>query len=618
MYSMAKTNKKGYISVSKSDNTQVTKFAEKFNSEVTNDEITFPKALGVKHPFNFEDAEKTYKKTGFVYGAVKKYVHSIIGEFSVKTKDENATIIIKNFIKNSNFRQVIGDWLTEGFVKGNGFLEVDLKEQKLRVVNANNMYVVRDKSGNVLGYNQYIGDSKTYSANKVNPFKPNQIVHLKINQIPDEAYGIGILWPNERVIENICLKEEDWQKLLARKAGAPIHFKIGQPGEAVNPGVIDQIKADLQYMTNKTEWVTDGNVDIKTVDFGEIGKNLADALNHDLLMFSYGTMIPESMLGKGNMAEGLAKTDQEGWHQLISAYQDQLESLIEENLFKPILLANKFDVDVDFVWNLPTDSQINDRMLKLTTLLQNQTLDENIRRYANIEIAKLMGWDGAEKLLTAPSPTANEERKKEDALKQPEVPGAKPMAGQSLKESLINESDLSLSEFANIKEVAGLNYSDYLVKVLEVTTIDKFENLLATDSHQITLGLLSEQDIEKLRTILKTGFKESQTIKQIENNIKSEINLKDRIDEEGNILSAADSRPNMIARTEVVRLSNEGLKSLYKDNGVQEVRWLSALSDRTCPQCDSMNGQVFKINEMNFSTQPPLHPNCRCTLLSVI
>lgn len=599
--------KKGVIIVNKDDGLKA--FKEKFNSKTYDKQVTFPKALGAEHPFNFEDVEKLYCKEGLVYGAVNRYVNSIIGEFSIKTKNPNATKILSDFVKESGFKQRIRDWLVEGFVKGNGFLEIDLKEKKLKLLNANQMYVIRDDIGQVTSYNQYIGDPDKFNAKQVISFKPNQIAHIKINCVGDSPYGLGILWPNERVVQNIVLYEEQLHVLMKRKAGAPIHFKVGVPGEQVNPSVIQAVQQDLQYLTNKTEWVTDANVDIKVIDFEGITKNLTEVLNHDLLMFSYGTLIPESLMGKGNLAEGLGDNNMLDWNRLISSYQDVIESIVEEKIFKQILLMDGLSLDIDFSWNLPSENEINERITKLTALLSNQSLDENIRRYANIEIAKLLGWEGAEDILQKPSVNANEERAKEEALKQPETPGAKPSSAQTAHVHL-NESDddLSIKEWCNMQEIQGFNYTDYITKIIEAVNKDDFTNLRAIKEGDMDLGLLSDNEIEKLRVILKNGFKDNMSMRQIITHIKSEIQFKDRVNEKGELLLNSESRPEMIGRTETVRLSNEGLVSLYKDNGIQKVRWLAALSDRTCAECEALNGQVYSINEI--ANQPPLHPNC--------
>jgi len=212
------------------------------------------------------------------------------------------------------------------------------------------------------------------------------------------------------------------------------------------------------------------------------------------------------------------------------------------------------------------------------------------------------------------------ERDKEAELQQPEIPGEKPGAKESRKvtEAWVWEhADMKLREFVNLKEIQGFNWTQYLKSILSITQSDEFVDLKALDLSEIADGKLSSEQIEKLRDILYNGFKKNKTIRQIESEIKK-MELSDRL-KEGKLIVLAENRPNMIARTETVRLANEGLVKVFKENDVQEVRWLAAISDRTCPQCEQLNGQVFKLNELNQGTnQPPLHSNCRCSLITVI
>lgn len=101
-------------------------------------------------------------------------------------------------------------------------------------------------------------------------------------------------------------------------------------------------------------------------------------------------------------------------------------------------------------------------------------------------------------------------------------------------------------------------------------------------------------------------------------------------------------RREMIARTETIRASNKGTDALYQQWGVQYKEWLTAFDERTCPWCAAMNGKriasgsifhekgtqwnvdmdqdgqkVTKTIKFDYEnvTGPPLHPNCRCTLI---
>jgi len=391
------TSLNGYISIKD-------EIKESFKGEIRDVPISFPKQLGAEHPFRFEDMEKIYKSVGIVTSAINKFTDSIVGDFAIKTKTKKANKLISDFVKNTNFATVLREWIRESLTKGNGFLEIDLLNRKIKVLNANNVYVKRDTKGNVIEYNQWSSDLKRFSrsSSKLITFKPMEIAHLAINKISGDPYGIGIIWQNERVIENLILNEEELHKLISRKAGAPIHVKVGRDGEMIDAAGVDTFKKNLQFMTNKTEWVTDSNVDMKVIDFGEIGKNITDTLNHDMLMFAYGLEIPIVLFGGGNIPEGLAKVQLEAFQRKIGAIQDEIESIIEEHIFKPILEQSGSLDEVEFSWNLPGEEEINNRLEKLTKLIETMNTSDPLRKMAELEIAKLLNLENASDYLSPP------------------------------------------------------------------------------------------------------------------------------------------------------------------------------------------------------------------------
>lgn len=641
---------KGYLAVSDADkaaNSQHLMITQAFKGEVFDKKVRFPKELGTEHPFDFKSVEDVFKRVGVVNGAINKITDAIVGDFIIKAKDANVKELVESFIRDTDFATVLREWIKEGLTKGNGFMELDLKNNKIRVLNANQMYVLRNKQGQVKGYNQWIGDIKRFSINskKLQPFAPEEIAHLRINKIAGEAYGIGVVWSNEQAINNMVLNSEDKQKLYARKAGAPIHVKVGQPGEKVKKEDIDEFKNNLTYMNNKTEWVTDGNVEMSVLDFGEVGKNLSNAEDADMIKLAFGMEIPIVLWGAGNIPEGLAKVQLEAFQRKIKATQNEIESILEEQIFKPFLLANKLEENVEFIWNLPGEDEINQRLEKLKGILSVMTVSGGMKAAIELEIARLLDLQDLDNVLMTPEEgqkkqeedekleKENKEREEEETkIKQPEVPGAKPnanekMPGIQVKKHIhskgvcgLTESEsagMTIKEFVNLKELAGFNYSDYMIRILKRLRIDKFVDLAAVSDKDLAEGLLSKREIQKLRLILKDGFRENKTIRAIEGDIRNSINLKNRI-KNGKIVSAVTTRPIKIARTETVRLANMGLVDTYKDNQIKRVRFLAALSDRTCPICESLNAQVFDIEELEVGlNQPPIHTMCRCSLISI-
>jgi hypothetical protein len=90
-------------------------------------------------------------------------------------------------------------------------------------------------------------------------------------------------------------------------------------------------------------------------------------------------------------------------------------------------------------------------------------------------------------------------------------------------------------------------------------------------------------------------------------------------------------RTESIARTETIAASNEGQRQLWKQaveagelDGDEGREWVAAVgSERTCPICSKLDGQVVGLEEKFVTVDgdrvlgPPAHPMCRCaTVLS--
>jgi SPP1 gp7 family putative phage head morphogenesis protein len=76
-------------------------------------------------------------------------------------------------------------------------------------------------------------------------------------------------------------------------------------------------------------------------------------------------------------------------------------------------------------------------------------------------------------------------------------------------------------------------------------------------------------------------------------------------------------RAQTIAVTEMSRALNTSAMNSYKEYGVEKVEWLAL---EPCDDCEENDGEVRAIDEdfPSGDTEPPVHPNCRCTILPVI
>ena len=71
-------------------------------------------------------------------------------------------------------------------------------------------------------------------------------------------------------------------------------------------------------------------------------------------------------------------------------------------------------------------------------------------------------------------------------------------------------------------------------------------------------------------------------------------------------------RLEAVIRTELMRAYRSGLSTAYQQLGVQRVRWVSALSSRTCAACLARHGTEYPADYVMDS-----HVNCRCVLTPV-
>jgi len=107
-------------------------------------------------------------------------------------------------------------------------------------------------------------------------------------------------------------------------------------------------------------------------------------------------------------------------------------------------------------------------------------------------------------------------------------------------------------------------------------------------------------------------------------------------------LGADDARASMLARTGTIWAFNEGAQQRYRSEGVTVEEWVVTSDDALCPFCQAFDGQKVRLDDafagegdevsgtddetgkkislsLPFEVQhPPLHPNCRCTLVPVL
>ena len=427
----------------------VRKVQEDFKSVTPAEKVTFPKELGIKNENNMDMLESLYRKEGIVTGIIQKYIDFVLGSGCyVTSKDDNAKKIIEEAMESLNFDNILRNWLKEALVKGTGYLELSFNPvsktiDDIKVLNAKYMYIDMDEFGTIKGYNQYVGQitNAWYTSKKYNDvisFEPNEIACLTINKIGDSPYGLGIVQSMLSYVDDFGMMRKNLHMLMDRKANTPIHMKLGANRGGTGPDIIpsdDDVASaskELEYLKNRHEWATGPFVDFKTIDFGDIGEKFRFVLENDKEMIYAAAQIPGSLLGNPEgsnkaIADTVFKAFKQG---RICSIQAEMERVIEEQIFRPILESNGIFEHVEFEWGIADDAEKFERIKLLTEALKIPMLSLNAIKLLEKDL--IVTLDLAVEELETPE----EERQREVTAPQPILPGAN--RKEDWEENIIN------------------------------------------------------------------------------------------------------------------------------------------------------------------------------------
>lgn len=583
------------------------------------------KEYGEPHPFDFRLTEETYKKTGFVTGTIQKYVDFVMGSgFKVEPcnkEDEAGVEVLNTFIEDSDIDQPLRTFLTEGLVKGNSFMEIgsgtDELPITLRVLNANNMYVKRDKFGIPVGYTQVLNKRLPLRKEDMIEFKLNEIAHFTHNKIAGEAYGLGVVYPALKIIDNILGMEKDMHKLLSKKANVPTIFKLGnkEKQEYPNQDEINSLGSATEQIRNDTEWVFGANVEVSTIDYGKIGEKFDSVLEHDKEMLSFSMQVPPELLGKANIPEGLAAVRMEAFERTIVSVRQELEHALIYQIFN-IVLEKKGKPDTKFrvSWNKmsPSEKRLDLQTLKL--FLDNPSLNFKLRNELEMQVADLLG---VERSLVEMTP---EERKAELDSMNPLAQGEDKEEEEKDKKKPKKKEEFVQETYTPLSEYISFDYRKYIENIRKLIREEQFKNLKAETDAEYSAGYLSSSQINRLKLALDRAFRDDKSLLSLTEDIKYRVRPGDlyKMDNSGNLIVDSegeailklgeDARSAQLARTETVRFAGQGAQESFKQMGLKEWRWVTSYGDRTCPQCIAKNGQVYSLSVL-FE---PEHPECRC------
>ena len=157
--------------------------------------------------------------------------------------------------------------------------------------------------------------------------------------------------------------------------------------------------------------------------------------------------------------------------------------------------------------------------------------------------------------------------------------------------------------FKRGKEVAVANPRLTRQSIVIPSRLSRTDNLALEDMKIRNFNLINDDTIKKtLLRVMTEDIRQGKGTNEIAKDIQD------------NILDIGKTRSKMIARTEIAFSYNSAIAKTYQDADIEKWQWLSAMGETTCQECESRHGNVYEWDD----EQPPIHPNCLCTIYPVV
>ena len=176
----------------------------------------------------------------------------------------------------------------------------------------------------------------------------------------------------------------------------------------------------------------------------------------------------------------------------------------------------------------------------------------------------------------------------------------------------ITESALDLAEYEadfEARSLAGLGV-DFKVPAadqLRSAVLTSVLNVRGPDQGKLLQPFLKDYTARQLDLVsgaIRQGYYQGQTTPQITRAVRDVLGT---IGDGGQYLTRTALQHAAVQSREAVWYRNKDI--------VKRVRWSSTLDGKTSPQCRTLDGQEYPINE---GPRPPIHINCRSSMVPVL
>lgn len=175
--------------------------------------------------------------------------------------------------------------------------------------------------------------------------------------------------------------------------------------------------------------------------------------------------------------------------------------------------------------------------------------------------------------------------------------GIRAMEGYRDTERLINDNleERAYSEYSRLAGILGnsVQFNENMVRAIVNASYQNATWSQRLWTHQATL---SERIGAQLAQGILTGKSSTVLAREIQK-----------------LTGGSTYACQRLMRTELRRVQTEAALQSMTDNGVTEYKFIVANGVNPCEECLALDGQVFKLSDMNVGKNaPPIHPSCHC------
>ncbi len=266
----------------------------------------------------------------------------------ILSENEEAQEICDKITKLPNFKEYVVNCCFQTFGYGDSYLENiwdDTKNKKGKITKEGENIIgfgitdpktiipVWDKKGYIEGYKQRI--QGTVKVELV----PRKITHFKFFSIADNVRGIGLVEPLASTIESMMIAREATKTLIFRHGTPFVHMKK----KGASPKDIPKMAKVASQIDIKKSFASGDKYDFEFHTPGT-GYNIEPHINliEDTMAGGFGIIKP--VLFRAGEKMNLATLSKLSEFHLfdIQLYQEKVSSIIENQIFKPVMEAHGF------------------------------------------------------------------------------------------------------------------------------------------------------------------------------------------------------------------------------------------------------------------------------------